>query len=360
MTREMRQAAGTVRVRSTPTVAAWVLPHLLAYVSSQGCDVTPIRQLPGIRGRDLDDPDMRIADSTTTEAWRLAAQLTADEDLGLSVAKAIPAGALDLLEFAFRSSATLGLALGQIVRYARVARERASPRLTLENDALTLRWSGSQYRHRAEFALAFVTRLAREATEASFAPMEVRFAHRPPPSISEHRAFFRTRLRFDEPATQLLVARPDADRPFRSADAALSRVVCRRLEKMLARLAVEEDSLGTRVRRVLHDTMAAGRPTAASVARELGLSERSLHRRLRSERTSFRGILDRTRGELAIALLGEPGIGIGDVAFFLGYSEPAAFHRFFRRFTGQTPRSFRRGPSAEADDAGRRIDVPTS
>ena len=113
----------------------------------------------------------------------------------------------------------------------------------------------------------------------------------------------------------------------------------RRLDKMLKQIS-RQDSIGTQVRRVLLDKLAGGELTAASIARGLGLSERTLHRRLRTENTSFADILDATRGELAKTLW--PGIGIGEIAFLLGYSEPSAFYRFFRRWTGSTPLAYRR------------------
>ena len=94
--------------------------------------------------------------------------------------------------------------------------------------------------------------------------------------------------------------------------------------------------------RVLLVNLAGGELTGAAIARGLGLSERTLHRRLRAESTSFADILDATRGELAKSLLPEPEIGIGEIAFLLGYSEPSAFHRFFRRWTGSTPLAYRR------------------
>ena len=74
---------------------------------------------------------------------------------------------------------------------------------------------------------------------------------------------------------------------------------------------------------MLLDKLAGGELTAASIARGLGLSERTLHRRLRAENSSFADILDATRGELAKTLLPEPEIGVGEIAFLLGYSEPS-------------------------------------
>ena len=77
------------------------------------------------------------------------------------------------------------------------------------------------------------------------------------------------------------------------------------------------------------------------MARALAVSGRTLSRRLAVEGTSFRDILDDVRREFACALLQDRRLSVADIAFFLQYSEPAAFHRAFRRWTGRTPRDFR-------------------
>lgn len=338
---------------STParaTVLTWVLRHLLAHVAARGHDATPLRHVAGLRGRDLEDPDARVPDAAASEAWRLAEQISGDDVLGLHMAQALPRGAMDLLEYAFRSSPSLETAFEQVARYGRVVSDRASLSLSLDDRALAVtiapRPHPASQRQRAEFYLAFLVRLARESTGTSLAPLEVRFAHRAPESLFEHRAFFRAPLRFDEPSNQLLLARSDAALPIQSADAGLLGVARRRLDKMLAQIPAQDLSTAAQVRRVLLENLARGEPTAATVARELGLSARTLQRRLRAEGTWVRGILDAVRGELALALLREPGIGIAEIAYFLGYSEPAAFHRSFRRWTGQTPLAYRRSVRA--------------
>jgi AraC-like DNA-binding protein len=127
----------------------------------------------------------------------------------------------------------------------------------------------------------------------------------------------------------------------------LSAIVRRRLEKALAEL--DTSGVGTmtaRVRRILVDDLGQTASSPAAIARSLDISSRTLSRRLASEGSSFRQILDQTRCELAMALLHDGSLSVGDIAFFLQYSEPAAFHRSFRRWTGQTPREFRRGLAA--------------
>ena len=341
---------GRPRLQCRSTVLAWVLPHLLAHVTAVGADAGPIRRLPGIRGRDLDDPDTRLPDAAAREAWRLAGEITGDGAIGLHMAQAIPAGALDLLEYAFRSSPNLGSAFEQLARYGRVISDRAAFRLTHDSASLQVTIGGEGAEavrsQRANFSLAFVVRLCREATGTSVSPREVLFAGPRPDSLFEHRTFFRAALSFEESANRLVYSSADAQLPLRSADPGLAAVVHRRLDRMLAQRPPEGGSTAGDVRRVILEFLPRGEPTAAAVARELGLSVRTLGRRLRAEGMWFRGALDAVRGERAAALLRDPAVGIGEIAFVLGYSEPAAFHRSFKRWTGQTPLAFRRAARA--------------
>jgi AraC-like DNA-binding protein len=82
-------------------------------------------------------------------------------------------------------------------------------------------------------------------------------------------------------------------------------------------------------------------PSLATVASELAMSERSIQRALGEEATSFRQLVDEVRKELALEHLGRPGASAADVAFLLGFSEPSAFTRAFRRWTGSSPTQFR-------------------
>jgi AraC-like DNA-binding protein len=327
-------------------VLAWILPSLLAHVAACGHDTTRLRRLPGLAGRDLDDPDERIADGSASEAWHLAEEITGDDAIGLHMAQSIPAGTLDILEYAFRSSPSVGSGLEELARYVQAVSDRAAAELTIVDDALAFIWVEPAQSHRVEFAFALIVRMAREATGTSVAPREVHFVHGPPGDTLEHSAFFRSPVRFGAPSNHLLFSQTDLSLPLGSADSALSRIVRRRMDKMLKQIP-PKDSIATRVQYRLLNNLPAGEVTAVSIARELGLSERTLHRRLRTENTSFAQILDATRGELAKSLLTEPAIGIGEIGFLLGFSEPSAFYRFFRRWAGSTPLAYRRATRSE-------------
>jgi AraC-like DNA-binding protein len=273
--------------------------------------------------------------------------MTNDAAIGVHLAEWLPRGALDLIEYAVRSSASLGSGLERFARYGCLVSDRVAARTEANESGLQLiiRDVGSSALHpaRAEFALALALKLARDVTGVPIVPLQVAFAHQRPDDDSEHRRFFRVPVRFAAGANTMIVSAIDVARPLPGADAALSAIVRRRLDQVLPRGAVlpTSASLSARVRRMLVEDLGQTTLTADSVARALALSRRTLTRRLGEEGTSFRAILDDVRAELSRAMLQDRSLSIADVAFFLQYSEPAAFHRSFRRWTGQTPQHYR-------------------
>jgi AraC-like DNA-binding protein len=325
-------------------VQGWVLPHLIAWVDKQGFDGAAIRRLPALA--DLTDPDLRVPEASAETAWRLATTMTGDAAIGVHVAESLPRGALDLVEYAFRSSASLAAGLERLARYGRVLSDRVAARMEAHGEGLLLlvRDSGGTALHpgRAEFALAVALKFARESAGADITPLQVSFAHAAPEDASEHRRFFRGPVRFGLGSNSMILSAVDAARPMQAADEALASIVHRRLDKVLA----ERDRPGSgplsgRVRRLMVEHLGETTLTPETVARALAVSRRTLSRRLADEGTSFRDILDEVRREFACALLQDRSLSVADVAFFLEYSEPAAFNRSFRRWMGQTPRAFR-------------------
>ena len=162
---------------------AWLLPHLIAWVESQAFDGASIRRLFGLA--DLTDPDLRLPEASVEAAWRLAATLTHDEAIGVHVAESLPRGALDLVEYAFRSSASLAAGLERLARYGRVLSDRVAARMEAQGEGLLLlvRDTGSTALHpaRAEFALAVALKFVRDSAGGDITPLQVT-------ALSEHHA----------------------------------------------------------------------------------------------------------------------------------------------------------------------------
>ena len=328
----------------TASVQGWVLPHLMTWVESCGANASPIRRLFG-RTRLL-DPNVRVSEAVTEMAWRHAATLTRDEALGIHLAESLPRGALDLIEYALRSSPTLGDGLDRLARYGRLLSDRVAARIHREGEGVLFLVHDTAttplHPARSEFALAVALKLSRDSTGADIAPVRVCFAHAAPSDLSEHRRFFHGRVQFAAGSSSMALSATDAARPMRDADAALAEIIRRRLEN--ARGERERSSSGamsTRVRHLVVEHLGQSALTLDAVAAGLAVSPRTLTRRLAEERVSFRQIVDEVRGDFARALLRDRSLSIGDIAFFLQYSEPAAFHRSFRRWTGRTPQAFR-------------------
>ena len=127
---------------------------------------------------------------------------------------------------------------------------------------------------------------------------------------------------------------------MRQRDPALRSVLEQHAAVLAARIP-QEDGVTREVCRMLATRMAEGEMQIETVARALGASTRSLQRRLAKAGLSFQELLEHTRRDAASEYLSNSQLSIGEVAYLLGYSEPAAFHRAFKRWHGITPREFR-------------------
>jgi len=323
------------------------LRALLAFLAPRRADVARIRESAGLDGVDLEKLEQRLPVAATREAWRLAAQATADEAIAIHVAEARPRERPDALDYAFRASPTLRDALGQVVRYARLVYDRLTLSLVpvRESDGARLVVTSPAIhqvnRHQIEFFMADLLRLARDHCDSSLVPLEMSFTHAAPASLDEHRRFFGCPVLFEQPVIGLSFASADLCRPMHGADPALAVLLARQLDGLVEGLPRDE-SVSAQVRHVIEDDLASADFSVDRVARQLAMSVRTLARRLEGEGTSFRRLVDSVRKEAAVSHLRNRRMELAEVAFLLGYSEASAFHRSFRRWTGRTPVAFRR------------------
>jgi AraC-like DNA-binding protein len=149
-------------------------------------------------------------------------------------------------------------------------------------------------------------------------------------------------VHFESGRDALLVSEESIDIPNKLGDETIASYFDRHLDQQLASLGPHSD-LEFRVRQAIADVLSEGVPTVSSIASGLAMSARTLQRRLSEQGHSFQGVVDMTRKDLAQRLLAETDYSLAEVAFLTGFSEQSGFSRAFKRWAGQTPRSYRLG-----------------
>jgi AraC-like DNA-binding protein len=343
------EALLTVSVRSVGPV--------LERLRALGVDPATVLACAGVDPAVMRDPDGRIPHAVALAVWHEAVRQSGDDAFGIHAAEQIRPGAFDVLDYATRSSATLGEGLGRLVRYHRVLHDAAVVQLRLEADVARLTHAlpggaAELPRHTAEFIVAAWIVVARQATGVEFAPVEVTFQHAPPIDVREHERVFGCPVRFNRPVNGVVLRRALLDTPLIRADPGLCGVLDRHVRSLIERMP-RAAALSDRVRGLVASELSTGRPSAAGVARKLHMSRRSLQRQLEADGTTFRALCDGLRRDLAIRYLREREIAVAEVAFLLGFSEASAFHRAFKRWLGTTPTLYRRSPIAPEAVEGR-------
>ncbi|MBC7909912.1 MAG: AraC family transcriptional regulator [Pyrinomonadaceae bacterium] len=294
----------------------------------------------------LDDPDNRIPFSQLVELYEQGARLTGDDDFGLHVGERTSVKMFDIVGYAVANSRTLGDALSRAVRYHTIWNDGAEFRLELDDALAHLVYryvdlNGAECRQDSEMTMSMLIKFAREVTGVDWTPREVCFQHDAPPVIRAHERIFRAPVRFSMPVSKLVFDRALLKLPLIEADPILSAVLDRHAEELLAKLP-RRGGLTDEVRALLRQAINGGDPSLEAVSQQLNLSPRTLQRKLKEEHTSHQDLLDEMRRDLSVRYLREPEMAICEVAYLLGFSEPSAFHRAFRRWTGTTPREYRR------------------
>ncbi len=167
----------------------------------------------------------------------------------------------------------------------------------------------------------------------------------------EYYAGYRKRLprtRFNMRANQLRFPAKYLDQSLNAADPVTAQLVAQQCERELALLGYSGD-ITSRVLAVLANER-DGYPSLAAVAGQMNMSTRTLKRKLQQHGLSFQALLDNLRKRDSMRLLGDQSLSVEQVAMRVGYSDPANFTRAFRKWTGTSPRSYRREQQQHPDD----------
>jgi len=325
----------------TKTMSTVAVRSLLQAADALGLDATTVLGEVGLDEHVLGDGEARVSEETGGRLWDRLERLSGDATFGLRVAEAIDPAEFGLLGYVCRSAGTLGEALALFAEHVRFLSDSSQITIHAERDRVRVRlelgtWPNASGR---EAVLALLVLRARRVTGRPLVPREVRFRHERPADPSAYRRLFGAPVTFLQRHDEIVIDRSVLDVALPTADATLRDLLLgqsRALHKPRQAL----DGLLERLRRTVEEGLRTHDVGLSTLAARLHLSPRTLQRRLSDEGTSLQALVDETRRNLALRLL-ESEVPIAEATYLLGFSEPSAFHRAFKRWTGQTPAQLR-------------------
>ncbi len=294
----------------------------------------------------LEDPEARIDFEQFERVLSAAVTASGDDALGLHVAEHMPESAVDLLGHLAAHAPTMRDAIVIASQFVGLAIDGVLLAVRDEEDAFVVRYSfprGAPLSDRvlAELFVGGVVRLARSFTGPSALPRLACFEHERPSHHREYTRIFGGHQRFSQSATSIVFDREIADRPQMHQHPELYDLLRAEAQRRLDRRAVDVRP-ATRLRQYLMAVPPSRIPEISAAARDLGMSERSLRRRLTADGTSYRDVVRSALEASAGRMLRDSTRTIKETALALGFADPAAFHRAFKRWTGMTPGEYRR------------------
>lgn len=333
-----RVTSPAVDVRPPLTLPAHDLRVLLEAFGRLGYDVGSLMAAAGLREIDFADPDARVRCEAYGTVLAQAQRERAMPNVALELARVTPLGAWPLLDYLVLTADTVGDGLHQLARYSRVT---GSPIVvTVRDTSEPIRVEMAATAPIAiEYEVAIAILHLRHETGGRFAAAEICLQHTP-----DDAAGFGCTLgcpvRPNATWSGIAIAREAWRLPLRRRDPILRQMLEGHADAVLARMPARA-GLAFEVQRAVTSRMRDGDTRIQTIARQLATSARTLQRRLAEEGVSYQELLDAARKETAARYLTESTLAIGEIAYLLGYSEPAAFHRAFRRWHETTPEAFR-------------------
>jgi AraC-like DNA-binding protein len=335
--RPMRRGLG-----SLPTANGGIARAAYNVAITRGLDVQPLLKRSNLTTAQIKKLHIRIAARAQIAFLNEVASAIQDDFLGVHLAQSLDLRELGLLYYVLASSETLGEALKRLARYSGIHNEGVH--ITCQDrNALGINFqyfgvSRVSDFHQIEFFATVLLRLCRELSGRRILPIAVQFTHRKSAVPSEIKTFFGCGLEFSAREDRVVFASPVKRVTTVNADPYLNSLMRQYCEEVLSQRHIKVGNWRSNVENAIAPLLPHGEATIENVAQRLGVSTRTLARRLATENVTFVEVLSELRLELAKRHLQEPRRKIAEVAWLLGYEDQSAFSHAFKRWTGASPR----------------------
>jgi len=305
----------------------------------------PLLKSAGLSLDQIDNKDLRIAVASQIMFLELAAKALKDTLLGFRLACDGDLREMGLLHYAAGASATLADALHRFERYSSIVNEGVVLKCVEARDlTIELSYAGVA-RHsdqqQMEFLVTTGIRSCRDLTGRDLKPTAVHLVHRCSKKRSQLEDYFGCGVIFGAEADRISFDRKVGQLPVVRADPYLEEILLHYCEQALANRHTNSSSLQSRIENLATPLLPHGEARFDRIAQKLGMSRRTLARRLKAEGLSFAEILKQLRSDLATRYLSEANLSISQIAWLVGFRSVGAFSHSCKRWSGANPTALR-------------------
>lgn len=329
--------------RNTLTTTVTKIAPMVELTKRYGIDATSLLGGVGLDATILNSPDNRITLEKYHALFVRGTYLTGDRFFGLHAGELFTMMP-NILGYIMMNCLTVGEALKKYTQYQKLTDEIKTFDIIQHKDKTIIGISIKDDEldkdmHLVDYNLAGILSYCRTLTRKHVPVVETRFRH---PAVVDHDEYvriFNSRLTFLAERNALIVTKDFLEIPILQSNRELLLLFEKHINEILKRLTAEE-TYTDRVKRILVKSIKGESPSIAETAQHCAMSVRSLQNKLKDEGATYSAIFDSIRKEMALEYLKDNSVSIAEISFLLGFSEPSAFHRSFKRWTRGTPSMF--------------------
>ena len=313
-------------------------------MEANGYDAADIFAAAGIDHVPSNSPLERLTTAQVAALFGECVKLTGNPAVGLTVARFMHPSAIHALGYSLLASSSLRDCCERMVNYFRLASGQGEIRITEVDDrfCISTHLLADQIAFETMDAWhAFVVRLFRMIHRPDLEPVSVSLARPCPAGCEEqYRRSFHCPVIFDAPHCEICLARDIVDEPLMGGNREIAHQNDLIIEDYLA--ALDQADIITRVKKIIIQSLPSGNCSKQRVASEMAMSPSALQQKLAERDSSFQDLLGGVRQSLALAYMEQARVSITEMSFQLGFADTSSFTRAFRRWTGKSPRDYRR------------------
>ena len=317
---------------------------ILDACSRAGADVSALMKTTGLDRGKIYDLNGRTSFDDVIELWDASYKMTKDRAIGIKAVDFLPFGAFRVIDFMVLTGATPTEGLAKAQEYYPLINQGFDLVIEPRNDKLVVELHNPvdpkhMPFHYVDFVFACVLSRIRFSAGSGLNPECVQLMCDRPDDETPYELLFRSPILYNQSVNRIKIEKYPLEARQPNADEYLFEMLDVHAQSLIRQIPGERDVLHE-LTRIIRSNLANGDIDLDSSARELGLSRRSLQRKLYKNGVTYRELINKIRFDLAKDLLSGNTSSIEETAFLVGYSDKTSFYRAFKRWTGKTPNDY--------------------